>query len=162
MAVIVSKAWAHKFIPKARVISKTSVRVVSGGMFALDSPTRRVVDEIEITLPMPPSANRLTRNDDMRGRVKTPEYREWINEAGKRLLQQRPGRIVGYYKIHFQFPRPSRAIRLDLGNREKAASDLLVKHHVISDDSLAEGISLSWGPPGSDVLVTLSKCERRA
>lgn len=103
---------------------------------------------IELILPFPPSANRLwTRT--RRGIRKTDYYAEWLKIAGNMILAQRPGGISGPYKLTIQAMRPDRRKR-DLGNIEKATSDLLQSVGIIEDDSLCEMISMRWvtdGPP---------------
>ena len=112
------------------------------------------VDRIELALPAPPSANGLFANRAVGGRIKTEGYKAWIAEAGWRLQQQRPGRIAGAYEIEIRVARTEGA---DIDNRVKALSDLLVKHRVVEDDSLAEKLTVSWLPPGSGVVVILTK-----
>lgn len=120
------------------------------------------VARVEIKLPNPPSANSLFANRKrdpfakptarkLPGRVKTKAYREWIEEAGWKLLMQRPGRIAGRYEIKITAGRDRR----DLDNLIKAISDLLVAHFVIEDDSLAERVTLSWGPTGAETVVVV-------
>lgn len=96
----------------------------------------------ELLLPMPPSVNALYANVRNVGRVRTKAYRAWLSEAGWELLRQRPRPIKGRYHLRIFAARKQN--RADLGNREKAISDLLVKHQVVSDDSVAETIQLSW------------------
>ena len=103
---------------------------------------RREVDSVEIDLPMPPSVNALFANKPGKGRIKTKAYKAWLEEAGLILNCQRPGRIAGRYSIHIQVRRLPKMS--DLANREKATSDLLVKHGVIEDDSLAERVMIEW------------------
>lgn len=147
--------------PKKRAPRKP-VGVVTQGRFGLDNEARREENRIELTLPIPPTTNNLYANSESGGRFKTKAYSDWIEAAGWRVQQQRPGRIAGHYEIEIEVPRPSHNGRYDLSNRAKALEDLLVKMRVVQDDSLSERIGMSWGPPGSDVRVILSKCERRA
>lgn len=106
-------------------------------------------------LPFPPSVNQLYSNASGIGRVKTKAYRSWENEAGLRLNLARPAPIKGPFTIEIQAKRPN-ARRRDLGNLEKAVSDLLVKHGVIEDDSLMERLVMEWSEEvESGILVTL-------
>ena len=105
---------------------------------------------VELQLPFPPSVNRLWRTG--RKRVyKSDEYTAWLEEAGWRAKEQRPGAIVGPYVIDIRAARPDKR-RRDLGNLEKAVSDLLESIGIISDDCWAEGIHLSWAQ-GEGVYV---------
>ena len=116
---------------------------------------RPAVNRIVLSLPMPPSVNALFLNRASGGRARTKMYNEWIVEAGWRIQMQNVGMIAGPYEIDIKFARLSK--RSDLGNREKALSDLLVKHGILEDDRLAERICMSWAPEGEGVLVTLTK-----
>ena len=108
---------------------------------------------VELDLPYPPSANRLWRTS--RGRThKSTEYSNWLIEAGMRVNVQRPGMILGPYKISIQAVRPDKR-RRDLGNLEKPISDLLQTAGVIEDDSKAEKISLEWVDVGSPIRVRI-------
>jgi Holliday junction resolvase RusA-like endonuclease len=138
--------------------SKKPVVVVrKRGSCGLDHPPRPEVERVEITLPMPPSTNGLFANKEGGGRMRSEPYEQWISDAGWTLQSQRPGRVVGRYDIEICIPRRETKARFDIGNREKAISDLLVNHHVIADDSLAESILLRWQPPGPSVTVIVTK-----
>jgi Holliday junction resolvase RusA-like endonuclease len=114
---------------------------------------RPEAERIEIALPPPPSANNLFASSTRGGRFKSRNYAAWINEAGWRLSAQRAGRIVGHYEIEIHTPR--RARRTDLDNLSKAISDLLVQHGIVSDDSLAERLTVSWLPAEATECVVI-------
>lgn len=103
-----------------------------------------------LTIPRPPSVNSLWTNVRGRGRVRTRRYQTWLNAAGWEIKSQKPERVTGPYYIAIAIGRernkdgsPS-ARRIDIGNFEKAISDLLVELGVIEDDSLAESITIYW------------------
>jgi len=103
---------------------------------------------IEMWLPVPPSTNNLYLNvrGHRGGRIKAPRYRLWLKQAGLELLVQRPRPVHGPYRLSIELPRSTRG---DVGNREKAISDLLVAHGLIDDDRYAVAISISKnGQPG--------------
>lgn len=117
--------------------------------------TRFVVDSLRLMLPTPPSSNALFANSKTtgrKGRTLTQSYRDWIKDAGVMLQAQHVGRIMGTYEISISIPRSEGKRHLDLGNCEKAISDLLVKHGVIEDDSLAEMITIYWSYLGYPVV----------
>lgn len=116
---------------------------------------------VEISLPFPPSVNGLFFNAKGAGRVKTQLYNGWISGAGWSLAAQRPRGIIGAYEIEITAYRPDKR-RRDLGNLEKAISDLLVSHGVVEDDSLAEKITLQWATGGEGVRVVVKAFEREA
>lgn len=98
--------------------------------------------KVVLTLPMPPSVNGLWINVPGRRRVKSKIYKAWATAAGWELAIQRPSKIKGRYNIRIEAARLRKGS--DIGNREKSLSDLLVKHQVVEDDSLAEQISMAW------------------
>lgn len=110
----------------------------------------------EITLPFPPSANRLWRN--YRGRTVISEgYRAWKEAAGWQLQSQRPKKHEGPVNITIKLTLPDKR-RQDIDNRIKPILDLLCAHQIIaSDDSRivkAVSISLAHGGPGASIDIT--------
>ncbi|MFN3858145.1 MAG: RusA family crossover junction endodeoxyribonuclease [Caulobacter sp.] len=97
---------------------------------------------ISVTLPFPPSTNRLWRSVNGRN-IKSAEYREWEARAVAGLGRRNAPPLTGPYSILFNCERPDRR-RRDLGNLEKALSDALVTGKVIADDCNAERITLAW------------------
>lgn len=98
---------------------------------------------IQLTLPMPPSTNRLWRSNQ---RVhKSTEYTRWITQAGMIARSFRIQPIKGPYRVLYEFGRKDKR-RTDLGNREKALSDLLQAVQIIEDDCLINEITLRWHP----------------
>lgn len=110
-----------------------------------------------LTIPYPPSTNRLWRAVNGRN-IKSDEYRKWLTEAGWHVNLQRPVKITGAYTMRLEAQRPDLR-RRDLGNLEKPVSDLLVACGVVSDDCDAQRITLEWAGPnavvGANVTVTL-------
>jgi Holliday junction resolvase RusA-like endonuclease len=100
--------------------------------------------ELKLIVPMPPSVNQLFANVPKRGRVATKRYTAWRTEAGLRLNVQRPPRIEGPVELQYSIGSDTRA---DLGNTEKALTDLLVSANIIEGDSkkTVKKISLWWG-----------------
>jgi crossover junction endodeoxyribonuclease RusA len=107
---------------------------------------------VRLELPFPPSVNGLTANAS-KGRVKTPAYRAWFALAST-CIKDRHRVGFGPYSLSICLRRPDKR-RRDLGNLEKAISDLLVAHGVVRDDSLSERISLQWdaGLPAECVVL---------
>ena len=114
---------------------------------------------IEIRLPLPPSVNGLYANIPGKGRVKSSGYRKWINAAGWALIEQKPATVSGDYDMWLYFEWPDNR-RRDIGNLEKAVSDLLVTHKVIEDDSRCQALHLYRGGKGRECVVRI--CERKA
>jgi Holliday junction resolvase RusA-like endonuclease len=101
---------------------------------------------VSLTLPLPPSVNGLWANGKSR-RFRTQRYEDWINEAGLELMRQRPPKIKGPVSLTYVFAEPNGKRKMDLGNREKAATDLLVSHRIIEGDdhTVVRRINLAWG-----------------
>lgn len=113
---------------------------------------RRVVDEVTILLPIPPSANDL--HDHAPGRpVRSKAYSAWIRDAGWRLLEQRPGRVPGAYILLLAVPETE--TKADLDNLSKATSDLLQAHGVIDNDRKARRVVLDWHREHSELAATV-------
>lgn len=128
-------------------------------------PLRKPVQRVVLSLPEPTSANALTRNvsaeqraiaerhgKKLPGRLKTEAYQRWLNAAGWELQNQRPGRIEGRYEITIAAQTPK-----DIGNLEKATSDLLQAHGVVSNDRETRRLVVEWDEtvPPRRILVTL-------
>ena len=152
-----SRALLAKTFGKTRAGSSRQVAVVTQGRFSIDTDARREVESVTLFLPLPPTTNNLYANSENGGRFKTEAYDQWLADAGWRVQQQRPGRIAGAYALDLEIPRPSSKRAMDLSNRIKATEDLLCKQRVIADDSLCERLTVTWGAPGSDVKVALSR-----
>lgn len=98
--------------------------------------------EYSHTFPTPPSVNQLYRA--VRGRsIKSKAYRDWEKLVDgfaylvPRKTLQKPVQAV------YAFGRPDNR-RRDLGNLEKATSDLLQRWGVLTDDSDITDIRLYW------------------
>ena len=107
-------------------------------------------------LPMPPSVNALWANSKRGGRFRTQKYSDWIMEAGAEINRQRPSKVQGPVSLKYEFQEP-RARKFDLGNREKAATDLLVSHGIIQadDNTIVRSIELKWNPDLEGCRVTI-------
>jgi Holliday junction resolvase RusA-like endonuclease len=153
----------HKAKGITRVERARAPAAASFGTFHNDIAPRVECRVVELALPMPPSANELYANGGAHGgRIKSEIYAEWTTRAGWTLLAQKPGRIVGKYEMELQVARPAKHIRADVCNREKAVSDLLVKHRVLQDDSLAERVTIEWADHIEGVRVVLRKFDEAA
>lgn len=116
------------------------------------APHRAPVDRVWLILPTPPSVNAL--HTLARGRmILSDAYRAWKEEAGWRLLSQRPGRIVGQYELAIWLC--AKETKIDADNGIKAISDLLQAHGVIDNDRKAESVDITWGSP-SGALVSVT------
>jgi crossover junction endodeoxyribonuclease RusA len=107
-------------------------------------------------LPFPPSVNNLFVNGK-NGRFRSPKYESWITQAGNEILRQRPAKITGPVNLIYEFQEGQDNRKRDLGNLEKATTDLLVAHQIIEadDGSIVRKISLAWNPSIEGALVSI-------
>ena len=115
--------------------------------------------EIRLSLPYPPSVNRLWRSSAGGRMYRSKEYNSWRDAAGWSVSSQAKGKgIKGFYTLEVRAVKPDKR-RRDLGNLEKAISDLLQEVKVIEDDCLCQDIHLMWVKEGPDCLVVVRKYE---
>lgn len=98
-----------------------------------------------INTPFPPSTNNLFINV-AKGRIPSAKYADWKQQAGWALKAQRPKSIKGPVVLNYQFQEGQDKRKRDIGNLEKASTDLLVEHGVIEsdDNTIVRGITLRW------------------
>lgn len=109
-----------------------------------------------LTLPFPPSANNLFINFGKK-RVRSPRYSAWAMEAGLRLNTQHPRSIKGPVTLHYEFQEGQDKRKRDIGNLEKAVTDLLVEYGVIEadDNTIVREITLRWSSKVTGSCVTI-------
>jgi len=95
-----------------------------------------------LSLPYPPSANRLWRNVNGRA-IKSAAYRDWLEHAAQEALFQRPARVEGPYHLEIHVAAPDRRKR-DIDNLIKPLSDALSQVGVTDDDRMAQSIFAAW------------------
>lgn len=134
---------------KPRPTGKPS-RVKAAGEAAFSQ--RNDADAIILRLPVPVSVNAIYSPRKGGGLRLSEAYSTWIQDAGWRLIQQRPGRIAGRYELTVRIPEECGA---DLDNLIKATSDLLQLHGVVRNDRFADRIVLEWHSLHSEAVVEL-------
>lgn len=108
---------------------------------------------ITYSLPYPPTVNGLFV--EVAGkRIKTRSYREWRDEAGWAIKQQRVRHTAGPVRLMIQCVKPDNRKR-DISNLTKAVEDLLVEMRVIDDDSMVMEVTTRWVNRGPACLVTV-------
>jgi Holliday junction resolvase RusA-like endonuclease len=109
-------------------------------------------------LPMPPSVNGLWANGKHGKRYRTQLYDSWIHEAGAEIMRQRPKKHAGLVILSYEVQEPAGKRKYDLGNREKALTDLLVSHGIIQadDNTIVREIKLKWATDVEGVRVTVA------
>lgn len=111
-----------------------------------------------LSLPFPPSVNAMFADGRTR-RVKSQKYADWILEAGYALNRQRPAPIRGKVNLAYVVQEGFDKRRRDVGNYEKAVTDLLVKHGVIEadDNTIVREINLKWSNAVEGIHITISQ-----
>jgi crossover junction endodeoxyribonuclease RusA len=114
-------------------------------------------------LPLPPTTNNLYFNLPKGGRAKTSQYTAWITEAGWEIARQRRANNAKKFTVPVSLLYEVKKTRRDLGNTEKAVSDLLVRQGVIEDDGpqYVSEIVLRWADV-SGVRVTITPSGERS
>jgi crossover junction endodeoxyribonuclease RusA len=106
-----------------------------------------------VALPYPPSSNRIWRAVNGRN-IKSAVYRQWEAKC-RQVVATGAQTVHGPYAIAYVAQRPDNR-RRDLGNLEKAASDMLQTLGVIEDDCQCQSISLKWAegkPVGAGAIL---------
>ena len=120
----------------------------------MSSPS--TVTEMRLTLPFPPSVNRLYRAVGGRS-ILSETYRAWRAEAGTLLMAQRPRKVHGPVSVTVELkPRDRR--RRDIDNCGfKAVLDLLVTMRIIDadDNTCVREITGRWVDSGEPCTVTI-------
>jgi crossover junction endodeoxyribonuclease RusA len=99
--------------------------------------------------------NRLWRASKGGGVYRSPKYAEWRNRALWQLKGQYKGLPVDTpYKLTIEAKRPDKR-RRDLGNLEKAVSDILVSSKVLADDYLCEWLEIRWVAEGPECAILI-------
>lgn len=112
--------------------------------------------EARLSLPFPPSVNNLFLNIPGRGRVRSPGYRKWANEAGWIIQLAKQPKLVGPVCVHLALKAPDKR-RRDADNGWKAILDILAKHQVIEgdDSTIVRRIEAEWVDSGEPCVVTV-------
>lgn len=83
-----------------------------------------------ISIPVPPSTNKLYGVGRGGRRYLTEGYRRWRNNAGLMIRSQKPEPVTGPYKLFLSVPKT----RKDADNMLKPTLDLLVAMKLTPDD----------------------------
>lgn len=91
--------------------------------------------ELWLDIDMPPSVNSLYTNVSKRGRIKTTEYKGWLDATLPfATLIAATNRLKGEVTVDYFFELGT-SFRGDICNRIKPVEDLLVKAGFIADDN---------------------------
>lgn len=121
--------------------------------------TTPISGELRVSLPFPPSINRLYRAIGGRS-ILSEAYRLWKTEAGWALNLQHPTPVPGRVAVTIELSPPDKR-RRDADNSGKAVLDLLVAHKIIEDDSSAfvREFTVKWSDQFEPCTVTIRGVE---
>ena len=89
---------------------------------------------------------------------RSKKYMEWIGEAALEVeIEQRP-EIDYPFNVEIIVGRPSKR-RMDIDNRAKAVMDFLQEAKIITDDCLAQRITMMWSNDIDGARVTISTAD---
>tara|TARA_R110002167_G_scaffold142496_5_gene331261 strand:+ start:1756 stop:2040 length:285 start_codon:yes stop_codon:yes gene_type:complete len=89
---------------------------------------------------------------------RSKKYMEWIGQAALAVeLEQRP-EIDYPFNVEIIVGRPSKR-RMDIDNRAKAVMDFLQEAKIITDDCLAQRITMMWSNDIDGARVTISTAD---
>lgn len=113
---------------------------------------------ISLTLPYPPSANKLWRAVQGRN-IKSGHYREWLSRCVACIAMHQPEKLTGPYVLTIVATPPDRRAR-DIDNLIKPTSDALALAGVVSNDSQCRSVLAMWSDeppvPHGKVVVTVA------
>ncbi|KFB11053.1 RusA family crossover junction endodeoxyribonuclease [Nitratireductor basaltis] len=120
---------------------------------------------LTVELPMPPSIWKLY-NGFGNKRRKSKLYKQWIDEAGWFLIQQRNAggkhkQIKGDIAVEFEAYRPA-GKKADIDNLLKASLDLLTTTGTICDDSQVVELTARWVDEGPPCVIRIRRTEAMA
>lgn len=108
-------------------------------------------------IPIPPSMNALWRISGRR-MYRTKKYTEWLEDCRRSLDGQAKPAIDTTFNIEIIVGRPSKR-RMDIDNRGKAVMDMLQHMDIITDDCLANRVTMMWSTAAEDCKITIWPAE---
>jgi hypothetical protein len=94
-----------------------------------------------VSLPLPPEADRLYASLPGRGRFRTPDYADWLERAGLRLVAATPPRLKGPVWIAITHEKGA-----GIDGSARAVLELLARERVMESLSSLRELRLSAGP----------------
>lgn len=115
---------------------------------------------IRLSLPFPVPLSACFTNAPGRGRVPTPRYKAWQEEALWTIKAQKPAKMSGQVSVYVRLVAPDKRHR-DAGNVDKAVCDILVKAGIITDDSnrYVKRLTYEWVEYGPPCIVLIQEAE---
>jgi crossover junction endodeoxyribonuclease RusA len=117
-----------------------------------------IVGKTILSLPFPPSVNRLWRVGKGKRVYKDPSYTRWISQCEAEIFSLRLTPILGSYRLQIDATRPDKRKR-DIDNIIKAVSDVLQHTGIIENDHLCLEVMARWVKDGPPILISVEKIE---
>jgi len=108
-------------------------------------------------VPVPPSVNALWRITGRR-MYRTKKYTDWLDQCAVALANNVKPAIDYTFNVEIIVGRPSKR-RMDIDNRAKAVMDMLQHLDIITDDCLANRVTMMWTNDFDDCRITINRAE---
>lgn len=148
--IIVPRAGAR---PVRVEMAKPRPATPKTGQFGLSAEPRAAAQIITLQAPPPPPASLLYVRTPQ-GLVRSEAYEDWLDQAAKRLSQQKPGRIAATYALEILAPRNARTRQF--GAMERPLVELLARSRIIRRGlSPDKFVACYGGNAGGELTLTL-------
>jgi hypothetical protein len=124
------------------------------GRFGLAAEPRAIARKIEVKAPPPPSAAQLYVHVGQTY-VRSEAFEHWLDEAARRVIGQKPGRMSASYALEILAPRTTRTRHF--GVLERPLIELLTRCRVITGGLSPDRFSVAYGGLGAELTLTLTE-----
>jgi len=124
------------------------------GRFGLAAEPRPIARKIEVKAPPPPPAAQLYVHNGQ-NYVRSDVFEQWLDEAARRVIAQKPGRMSGGYALEIVAPRTARTRHF--GVMERPLIELLSRCRVITYGQSPDRFSVSYGGLGRELTLTVTE-----
>jgi hypothetical protein len=125
------------------------------GRFGLCAEPRDVARRIEVKAPPPPGAASLYVHNGHGAYVRSEAFEHWLDEAARRVIGQKPGRMSSSYALEIVAPRTTRTRHF--GVMERPLIELLTRCRVITTGLSPDKFSVAYGGFGAELTLTLTE-----
>lgn len=123
------------------------------GQFGLSAEPRPTAQVVTLRLLPPPPASVLYAQTPQ-GLARSEAFEDWLEQAVKRLVAQKPGRIAATYALEVTAPRTARTRQF--GAMERPLIEAFARSRIIRRGLSPEKFSVTYGGTGAELTVTVS------